>query len=127
MCLGCVILVLHATLMIWLAGSIPLWAGIGLMFSNVLLMTGVVMRSVGLRWAFDQRRRRLEVDDWPACLYCGYPLHGLPSPYHCPECGTLYHREETQRAWKHWARTGFLPEAMPQPMPESPSRADVAP
>lgn len=79
-----------------------------------------------LRRIFDALVEKLKADDWCACLWCGYPLRGLPSPHHCPECGTPYELEETQHAWKHWARTGRLPEGISQPTPESPSRADVA-
>lgn len=79
-----------------------------------------------LRRIFDALVEKLKANDWCVCLWCGYPLHGLPSPHHCPECGTPYDLEETQRAWKHWAQTGKLPEGISQPTPESPSRADVA-
>ena len=34
------------------------------------------------------------------CLRCHYPLTALPDTGQCPECGTLYTREQTVRAWK---------------------------
>lgn len=34
------------------------------------------------------------------CLRCHYPLTSLPDDGQCPECGTLYTREQTVRAWK---------------------------
>lgn len=34
------------------------------------------------------------------CLRCHYPLTSLSDEGQCPECGTLYTREQTVRAWK---------------------------
>lgn len=35
------------------------------------------------------------------CLRCHYPLTSLPDDGQCPECGTLYTRQNTVHAWKH--------------------------
>jgi hypothetical protein len=84
-----------------------------------LLCGGQLGWGFGVRRSFNRWVSELEALEWSACLFCGYPLLGLPSPHDCPECGTPYNLEGTVLAWKNWARTGKLPEGMRQLTPPS--------
>jgi hypothetical protein len=51
--------------------------------------------------------RRARGLNYQLCIQCGYPLVGLPSSGHCPECGEPYHQETLPWTWERWS---FFPK-----------------
>ncbi|MBN1489201.1 MAG: hypothetical protein JXA69_04730 [Phycisphaerae bacterium] len=45
-------------------------------------------------------RRRVARFDFEVCLYCHYPLRGLPPDGRCPECGQPYVKNDVVNEWK---------------------------
>jgi len=47
-------------------------------------------------------RRRVKAHDFSLCLNCGYPLKGLVTHGHCPECGSSYEADNVRQSWVQW-------------------------
>ncbi len=75
----------------------------------IVLLAGGALQ-VYQRAVFRRFKAALTANDYLLCLWCGYPLKGLPDRHCCPECGTPYEATRLADAWKHWVQKRRLPK-----------------
>ena len=103
---GCTALFLFAYVPIWL----PPWGGkLRLIVCCMGILVGSVVFVVCPRVVFARMKAELAENDHLLCLWCGYPLRGLPNDHCCPECGTRYQAEVLRRTWQYWVKKRRLP------------------
>jgi len=73
------------------------------------IMLYILLWSIARRKLKSRFEMRLEKYNNKICIYCGYPLEGLPDEHQCPECGQQYNIERVVYQWSEWVKYDKIP------------------
>jgi len=84
---------LIASLFVWESLLVGFWVygSLGLLFLSWFYIRV---------WNKKRMIKRVRNSDYFLCVWCNYPLHGLPEFGKCPECGERYRRELCKKLYK---------------------------
>lgn len=101
--------VLLASIVPWVAGLVDSYGLVDIpgdifrrMFVAYLVVvpTGFTALVIGRYLCARRVQRTVRKARYASCLYCAYPLDGLPEKHICPECGLEYNLEEVREVWR---------------------------
>lgn len=84
-----------------LCRRLPVWGAVSAWWILVPVLVGILgwLSAIIVLLKF---ARDLESTRFRMCLKCAYYLKGISDNSYCPECGSQFQIEETERIWLKW-------------------------